>query len=358
MTKLLKIMAVCLLATSMVACSSNDQSNTSSAYSCSTLNVFNWGEYIDTDVILDFEDEFNVRVNYSLFESNEIMYTQLLGGNKYDVIIPSDYMIERLIDEDLLQPLDLSLIPNISNLAEGLSSPEFDPEFEYAIPYFWGTVGIVYDTTAVDSELVETLGFNIFLDESIKGNAFMYNSERDAFMIAFKALGYSMNTEDEDEIEDAYQWLLTMDSTIDPSYVTDEVIDGMIYGEKDIAVVYSGDAAYILSENEDMAYYAPASGTNFWVDAMVIPATSTCADLAHEFINYMLDEEVSLLNSTYVGYAANTQYALDVLSSEDGDYFENEAYLPREDYELDETFNHNEVLKQKLADLWIKVKNQ
>ena len=175
-------------------------------------------------------------------------------------------------------------------------------------------------------------------------------------MMALKALGYSMNTEDEAEIQAAYEWLLDMNNTMEPVYVTDEVIDGMITGSKDIAVVYSGDATTILAENEDMSFWMPNEGTNLWSDAMVIPANAENPLLAHEFINYVLTYEASIGNSEYVGYASSNQEVLDELSGEGGLFAENEAYLPRAGYEKDEVFRDNPVLKKTLAELWIKVK--
>ena len=175
-------------------------------------------------------------------------------------------------------------------------------------------------------------------------------------MMAFKALGYSMNTDNQDEIQEAYQWLLDMNNTMEPVYVTDEVIDGMINGTKDIAVVYSGDATTILEENPDMGFWMPNEGTNLWSDAMVIPANAANPKLAHEFINYVLTYEASLGNSEYVGYASSNQEVLDELSGEGGLFAENEAYLPRSGYEKDEVFVDNQVLKKELAELWIKVK--
>lgn len=327
-------------------------------YGCNVLNVYNTGEYIGEEVNAKFEELYNVKINYSMFASNEELYTKLMGGSRYDVLVPSDYMIERLIDEDMLQPLDKSLIPNMANLADDVLDLPYDPDNVYSAPYFWGTVGILYNHNNVDAEDVERLGYNLLHEEKYRGKVFVYDSERDSFMMAFKALGYSMNTEDENEIQEAYQWLLEMDEKVDPSYVTDEVIDAMLNGEKDIAVVYSGDAAYILAENEDMSFYMPESGTNLWVDAMVIPANASCSALAHEYINFILSDEISYENSSYVGYASSNKNVLEQMVSEGGEFEGNEAYMPRLGYEKDEVFRHNDVLKKKLADLWIKVKNR
>ena len=321
------------------------------------LNVYNWGEYIDKQVIANFEKEFNVRVNYSLFSSNEEMYTKLLSGAAYDVIIPSDYMIERLIKENKLQPLDKSVIDNLDNLAEGVRNTEFDPDNTYSVPYLWQTVGIVYDTTEIDREAMEEQGFSAFLNPEYKGHVYMYDSERDAFMVALKALGYSANTADMTELTAAYDWLREMDKNVRPSYVTDEVIDAMANGEKWMALVYSGDAAYILSENEDMGYCTPKEGTNVAIDAMVIPANAANPELANKFITYILEYENSLMISQEVGYASANAQVLEELSGEGGDYEGNEAYIPRSGYEKDEIYHDiPEDLRSQYSSMWIKVK--
>lgn len=325
-------------------------------YGSDTLKLYNWGEYMGEDLISNFEDEFGVKVIVEYFDSNEMMYTKLQAGDSYDVLVPSDYMIERLLAEDMLQELDLSLIPNTVNLAEGVKNLPYDPENTYSVPYFWGSVGIVYNHNNVDPAVVEAQGYEVLRNTDYKGRVYIYDSERDSFMMALKALGYSMNTENEAEIQEAYQWLLEMNNTMEPVYVTDEVIDGMITGSKDIAVVYSGDAATILEENEDMSFWMPMEGTNIWSDAMVIPANAENPLLAHEFINYVLTYEASKGNSEYVGYASSNQEVLDELSGEGGMFDGNEAYLPRSGYEKDEVFRDNPVLKKTLAELWIKVK--
>ncbi len=325
-------------------------------YGSDTLKVYNWGEYIGESVISDFEKEFGVKVVYEVFDSNEMMYTKLQAGDAYDVLVPSDYMIERLMNEEMLQPLDLSLIPNISNLADGVKNLPYDPDNTYSVPYFWGSVGIVYNQNNVDAADLEAEGYNILKNEKYADKIYMYDSERDSFMVAFKALGYSMNTQNPDEIQAAYEWLMEQRKTMNPAYVADEVIDGMINGNKDMAVVYSGDAATILAENEEMGFFLPNEGTNLWSDAMVIPANAENPKLAHEFINYILTYEASMDNSETVGYASSNQEVLDELSGEGG-YFEgNEAYLPRDGYDKDEVFEDNQVLKEQLTQLWIKVK--
>lgn len=320
------------------------------------LNVYNWGEYIDKKVITDFEKEYGVKVNYSLFSSNEEMYTKLMSGASYDVIIPSDYMIERLLKENMLQPLDRGVVNNLDGLAEGVQNLSYDPDNTWSAPYLWQTVGIVYDTTKIDPAVIEEKGWEIFRDPAYAGHVYMYDSERDAFMVAFKALGYSMNTDNEEEIMAAYEWLRDMDKAVHPSYVTDEVIDAMANGEKWLALVYSGDAAYIISTNDDMSFCTPHQGTNIAVDAMVIPANASNPELANLFIHYILEPENSNMISTEVGYASPLNSVLEELSGPGGDYEGNVAYLPRAGYEKDEMFHDNEMLKKKLSELWIKVK--
>lgn len=324
-------------------------------FGCDTLNVYNWGEYIDPSTLSDFEDTYGVTVNYSLFDSNESMYTKLLSGAAYDVLYPSDYMIERLINEEMLQPLDKSIITNFDKVDPAYLGLPYDPDNTYSIPYFTGTVGILYNQDTVDSAVIEEEGFNVYHNPEFKGRVVMYDSERDAFMVAFKALGYSMNTEDPAEIQAAYQWLLDMNTITDPVYMTDEVIDAMIVGEKDIAIVYSGDAAYIMSENPSMMYYEPQSGTNSWTDGMVIPANAACPALANEYINYMSDPDVAYLNSSYVGY---TSVISDTKQRVQEDSYDGiNAYSPRVNGQHDEVFRDNETLRAQLADLWIRVKS-
>ena len=360
MNKFIKVSLSVLLLTGATACSkgSSNDFDPIATYGCDVLNVYNTGEYIGENTLDLFEEKYNVKVNYSMFESNEMMYTKLMDNSQYDVLVPSDYMIERLIEEKLLQPIDMAAITNFKDITPSITNKDYDPGNVYSVPYFYGNVGIIYNSKNIDANDVETLGYNVFLEEKYKGQAYMYDSERDSFMIAFKALGYSMNTDVEEEIQAAYEWLLQVDKNIEPAYVTDEVIDSVINEEKDLAIVYSGDAAYMTSENEDLEFFLPTEGTNLWFDAMVIPANAGCPKLANEFINFMLSYDVALDNSSYVGYTSSVQAVADYLISSEGDYFENNAYEVRTDYEKDEVFKNNEIMKKKLSDLWIKVKSQ
>ena len=313
-------------------------------YGSNVLKLYLPGEYLGENVISEN------------FDSNEMMYTKLMAGDRYDVIIPSDYMIERLMNEDFLQPLDKSMIPNMENMSDAVLGMSYDPDNTYSIPYFWGSVGLVYNHENVDPAVIESEGWEVLRNTDYAGHIYIYDSERDSFMMAFKALGYSMNTEDPNEINDAYEWLLQMNNTMSPVYVTDEVIDGMMNGYKDIAVVYSGDAAVVLDENEDMSFYMPSQGTNIWCDAMVIPQNAENPKLAHEFINYMLTYEAAFDNTETVGYTSPNAEVFEEMTSSEDLYADNAAYLPRSGYDKDEMFHDNQTLMRELSKLWIKVK--
>ena len=325
-------------------------------YGSNVLKLYLPGEYLGENVISDFEKQYGVRVIVENFDSNEMMYTKLMAGDRYDVIIPSDYMIERLMNEDFLQPLDKSMIPNMENMSDAVLGMSYDPDNTYSIPYFWGSVGLVYNHENVDPAVIESEGWEVLRNTDYAGHIYIYDSERDSFMMAFKALGYSMNTEDPNEINDAYEWLLQMNNTMSPVYVTDEVIDGMMNGYKDIAVVYSGDAAVVLDENEDMSFYMPSQGTNIWCDAMVIPKNAENPKLAHEFINYMLTYEAAFDNTETVGYTSPNAEVFEEMTTSEDLYAENAAYLPRSGCDKDEMFHDNQTLMRELSKLWIKVK--
>lgn len=329
---------------------------TQKPYQGQTLRIYSPGEYIGENIIPDFEEMTGARVVLELFDSNEQMYIKVANGESYDILIPSDYMIERLIKEDLLQKIDMSQILNMDFINEEVKNLSYDPGNEYSVPYFWGSVGIVYDTTKVSEDELEKEGFNIFLNEKYKGDIYLYDSERDSFMMALKALGYSMNTESEEELEEAYRWFETCVSTMDPEIVTDEIIDNMAQGRKALGLIYSGDAAYVMSENENMGYYEPMEGTNIWCDAMVIPANAGNVELAHEFMNFLCSYEAAYDNSDFVGYTSPNEEVMEELYGEGGTYEGINAYIPRSGYEKDESFVFNERTRKIISNLWSKVK--
>ena len=280
----------------------------------------------------------------------------MANGEAYDILVPSDYMIQRLIEEGYLQKLDHSMLDCMDKLADAVKGLPYDTQNEYSIPYFWGTVGIVYDKNKVDIETLEQEGYNIFLNQKYRGDIYLYDSERDCFMMALKALGYSMNTENQEELNRAYEWLLQCVQTMRAEIVTDEIIDNMAQGRRALGLMYSGDAAYVMTENENMGFYLPESGTNLWSDAMVIPKNAKNPELAHLFINFACDFDGAYDNSSYVGYTSANQEVMDVLSGTGGDFEGIEAYIPRSGYELDEVFVYNEKTRKDISTMWSRVK--
>ena len=333
-----------------------NSSKSEGKYAGQTLYVYNWGEYTGENLIPMFEEQTGAKVVMDQFDSNEQMYIKVANGEVYDILVPSDYMIERLMQEDMLQKLDQDQLNCLDLLSDGVKGLSYDPKNEYSVPYFWGTVGIVYDKNKVSEEDLEKEGFNIFLDQKYKGDIYLYDSERDSFMMALKALGYSMNTSDEKELNEAYEWLLECVNTMEPEIVTDEIIDNMAQGRKALGLVYSGDAAYIMSENEDMGFYLPESGTNLWSDAMVIPKNAKNVELAHAFINFVSEYEGAMDNSSFVGYTSPNEEVMLEMSQEGGEYEGINAYLPRTGYEKDEVFQYDEDTRKIIANLFAKVK--
>lgn len=325
-------------------------------YAGQDLYVYMPGEYINEEVVVAFEEQTGATVIMENFDSNEQMYIKVANGESYDLLIPSDYMIQRLKDEGLLQELDRSLLNCLDELDDSVKDCAYDPENAYSVPYFWGTVGIVYDTTKVDISDLEKEGFAIFKDEKYKGDIYLYDSERDSFMMALKSLGYSMNTHNMDELNEAYEWLVECVQTMKPEIVTDEIIDNMAQGRKAMGIVYSGDATYIISENENMDFFLPEEGTNRWYDAMVIPKNAQNVELAHEFMNFINTYENAYANSSYVGYTSPNLQAKETLYAEGGDYEGITSYIPRVDNPKDEIFSFNADTKKVIGSLWSKVK--
>ena len=329
----------------------------SQPYAGQTLHVYNWGEYTGENIISGFEELTGAKVIMDNFDSNEQMYIKVANGDAYDVLVPSDYMIQRMMQEKMLQKLEPETRKEcLGELANAIKGLPYDPKNEYSIPYFWGTVGIVYDKTKVSEEDLEKDGWDIFLDQKFKGDIYLYDSERDSFMMALKALGYSMNTTSQDELNDAYNWLIQCVQTMDPEIVTDEIIDNMAQARKALGLIYSGDAAYVMSENENMGFYMPKSGTNLWSDAMVIPKNAKNPKLANEFIRYITSYDAAMDNSSYVGYTSPNKEVMEELGGKGGDYDGINAYTPRAGYDKDEVFQYDEITRKIIADLWSRVK--
>ena len=329
----------------------------SQPYAGQTLHVYNWGEYTGENIISGFEELTGAKVIMDNFDSNEQMYIKVANGDAYDVLVPSDYMIQRMMQEKMLQKLEPETRKEcLGELADAIKGLPYDPKNEYSIPYFWGTVGIVYDKTKVSEEDLEKDGWDIFLDQKFKGDIYLYDSERDSFMMALKALGYSMNTTSQDELNVAYNWLIQCVQTMDPEIVTDEIIDNMAQARKALGLIYSGDAAYVMSENENMGFYMPKSGTNLWSDAMVIPKNAKNPKLANEFIRYITSYDAAMDNSSYVGYTSPNKEVMEELGGKGGDYDGINAYTPRAGYDKDEVFQYDEITRKIIADLWSRVK--
>jgi spermidine/putrescine transport system substrate-binding protein len=306
---------VCILLLSAAGCGGSKE----------TLNVFNWGDYIDPQVLKDFEAEYDIRVIYEEFDTNEDMYVKIANGSgKYDVAIPSDHMIRRMSNEGMLIPIDMSKITNYGSIEGRFKNLPYDERNEYSVPYMWGTVGILYNTTMVDDEVDS---WDILWNPKYGKKIFMLNSMRDSIGITLKRLGYSLNTKNEQEIMAAKDALLEQRPLV-LSYVGDDVKDSMVGGEAALAVVWSGDAAYCMSYNEDLDYVIPKEGSNIWVDAMVIPKTAQNIDAAHLFIDYMCRAEVGLANVEYIEYASPMSTVREQLPEEiTGDI----AFYPGED---------------------------
>jgi spermidine/putrescine transport system permease protein len=264
--------------------------------------VYNWGEYLDPDAIEMFEEETGINVVYEEYETNEIMYPKVQSGAiAYDVVCPSDYMVERMIENDLLAEIDFSNIPNIKNIGDVYmeQSRQFDPDNKYSVPYLWGTVGILYNKTMVDEPIDS---WSVLWDEKYKDSILMQDSVRDAFGVALKYLGYSLNSTDLDELT-AAQKLLIEQKPLVQAYVVDQVRDKMIGNEAAIGVIYSGEAIYTQLENPDLEYVIPKEGSNIWIDSLVIPKNAKHKENAEAFINFICRPEVAKMNFDYITYS-------------------------------------------------------
>lgn len=278
-----------------------------------TVNVYNWGDYIDMDVLKQFEDEYGIRVLYDTYATNEDLYVKVKqGGSSYDVIIPSDYMLERMKNEGLLQTVNMDNIPNLSNVEDRFLNLDYDVNNEYSVPYMWGTVGIIYNTTMVDKPLESWADL---WDEQHKGKIVMLNSQRDTLMVALLKLGYSMNTRNIDELNQAKDELIKQKPLV-YAYLGDEVKDIMVGGDAAIAVVWSGDAVTMKGNNPDLEYVIPSEGTNLWFDAMAIPKNAKNKDAAEKFIDFMTRPDIAAKNAEYIGYSSPIPEAVKLLPEE------------------------------------------
>lgn len=322
-----------------------------------TLNVYNWGEYIDPSVNDLFTEETGIKVNYKNFTDNESMYAVLdSGAAVYDVIVPSDYMVGKMINEGKLAKLDFNNIPNLSKINSSLLNPSYDPNNEYSVPYTWGTVGIFYNTKYVDEADLQ-LGWDLLWSEKYSGRIFMFDNPRDAFGIALLKCGYSLNTHNLAEWDAAYQ-VLREQKPVLHQYVMDQVYDKMINEEAWIAPYYAGDGIIMMDEDEGnpaIDFFVPQTGTNLFVDALCVPANSPHKREAEEYINFLCRTDIALLNAEYIGYSTPHEEAREQLDPEIG---ENENFYPPEEIlaktEMFETLPVE--ISTHMDTLWMKLK--
>jgi spermidine/putrescine-binding protein len=316
-----------------------------------TLNVLNWGDYIDPQLLRQFEDETGIAVKYTTMTSNEEMLVKLASAdNIYDVCFPSDYLIEKLAADDLLYPINKANIPNLSNIDSRFLNLSFDPDNTYSVPYMWGTVGILYNKTMV-SDPVDS--WNILWDEKYAGQILMYDSMRDTIGITLKKLGYDINTRNEADILAAQEALIAQKPLV-RAYLTDDIKMELINGSAAMGVVYSGDAVYCISENPDLAYVVPKEGSNVWFDNIIVPKTSQHTAEAEQFINFLCDAKVAAQNSDYIGFSTPNAEALKLM---DPSYAADPTYNPPQDV-LDrcQIFQDLGDFVKVFSDAWTKVK--
>ena len=296
------------------------------------LNVFNWGEYISNgedgtiDTIREFENRYNVKVNYTNYESNEEMYNLIKESNSsYDVIVPSDYMISKLIKEDMLEKINFDNVPNFANIMEKYKKTDFDPTGEYSVPYDWGVVALVYNKTMVKEK---PKSFSVLWDKQYSGNILMFNNSRDAMAIAMRLKGIDPTEITKQDIDVASAYLKEQKPLL-KKYVMDQVFTEMEGDQAAMAPYYAGDVAVMMSNNENLDYMLPEEGSNWFMDSMCIPKTTQNKELAEKFINFMLEPEIGKANIEYLGYSTPNQKVYDML---DDDVKNNELNYPTEEY--------------------------
>ncbi len=337
------LVAAAVMMTTLAGCGGDDKI---------TLNIYNVGDYIDEDVLDIFEEENpGIRINYETFYTNEEMYVKVANsGSDYDVVFPSDYMVQKMIDEGLLNKINYDNIPNYSNIGEQYKGMDYDPANEYSVPYMWGTMGILYNKTKVTEPVTS---WDILWDEKYAKEIFMLDSERDTLGITLKMLGYSMNSKDDAELEEAKNKLIEQKPLV-LAYTGDEVKDKMINGEGALTVAWSGDAFYCMESNPDLAYAVPQEGSNLWFDSMVIPTTSKHQAEAEKFIDFMSRPDIAKMNAEYIGYSTANEAARQMLDEE----VKNDPlrYPDLSNIAGLEIFVYDKELTKKYSDLWQELK--
>ena len=314
MKKIAVVLLLTLLVSTMFVFASAESEK---PFAGTDLKVYNWYDYIDPEVLDIFERETGIHVNYVNFSQNEDMYTRLsTGAEVYDVVFPSDYMIERLTKKGLLAELNLDNIPNIANVLPNLLNPTYDPGNTYSVPYMWGTLGIVYNTDIIDEPITS---WTALLDEKYADSKiFMMDSVRDCVGIALRTLGYSMSSHDPDELAAAGEWLMVQkDSGVVAGYILDQARDIMVGNEAGMAVMYSGDALYAMDKNDKLAYVIPDEGSSIWVDGICIPAASKNKEAAECFINFMCRPDIAKMNLDEIRYSSPIKQVVEGLSEEE-----------------------------------------
>lgn len=341
MKKISLILLICFM--SLIFCSCGD--------SRPVLKIYNAGKYIDPTVIEEFEELYNCKVVYDEFDSNESMYVQIANNTyTYDIVVPSDYYIDRLIQEDRVEKLNKSLIPNLANLDEQYLNPVYDKGNQYSVPYMVGTVGILYNKEKTGIE-EDDVTFGMLFDPKYKGQMFMLDSVRDALGVALIHLGYSVNSTNEAELEQAKDLLIKQKPLVQ-AYITDEMVDKMVAGEGLLTLAYSGEAAYALSldEKDELTYAVPKEGSNKWVDGFVVLKTGKQKDLAMQFINFMCSKEVAQKNMIETGYVSPV---LGTFPEEESD---TEVYYPKPETLANcEAFTYSAKVTEKYSDIWLSV---
>jgi spermidine/putrescine transport system substrate-binding protein len=319
-----------------------------------TLNVLNWGDYIEESLIGQFEAQYNIHINYIPASSNEEMYVSITTeGSDYDIVFPSDYLVERLISEGRLQKIDYGKLPNAQYLDEKFMNrgeADYDPGNVYSVPYTWGTLGILYNTKYVTKPVTS---WDILWDADYAGEIYMYDSMRDSISAALLRLGYDINTRDKAQIAEAVETLKEQKPLV-KSNGGDEMRDSMIGGSGALCLTYSGDAVYCMQANPDLAFAVPEEGSNIFFDCMVILDTCDAADAAHQFINFLLDPEVATINSEYIGYSTPNAKVMELI---DPEYLANNAFNPSDDVISRCTVFHDlGDFTQVYSDAWQEVK--
>lgn len=325
-----------------------------------SINVYNWGEYISDgseEGTLNVNEEFTkltgIKVNYTTYATNEELYAKLKGGGAaYDIIIPSDYMISRMIKEDMLEPIDKDMIPNRKYTMDNFTSTNYDPNGDYSVPYTWGTVGIIYDSTLVEEE---NIGWDILWNEDYAGRILMFDNPRDAFAIAENYLGYSMNTENGKELAESANLLKEQKSVVQ-AYVMDEIFDKMGAGEALIAPYYAGDAVILMDEFEDLAFAIPETGTNLFIDAVCIPKGCKNKEAAMMYINFLCEPDIAYSNIDFIGYSTPNKAAYEML---DDEVKNNGISYPDEEFIKNKTTifeNLSDEANAKMQSLWTDLK--